>query len=148
MDREIKLRRIARRETYTIGKMFLDTVFFCNTLEDRDRFFFGEKKVKGSTAIPAGRYEIDLNTVSPRFGGKAFYKETCEGRLPKVKNVPHFDGVLIHCGNKEDDTDGCILVGENKVVGQVINSKATFRKLAPYFNDARKKGDRVFITIE
>lgn len=148
MDKEIKVKRIARRETYTIGKMYVEGALFCNTLEDRDRFHFGEKKVKGQTAIPAGRYEVDLNTVSPRFGGNAFYRETVGGRLPRLKNVPQFEGVLIHCGNTAKDTDGCILVGENKVVGQVINSRATFRRLAPFFNAARKNGDRVFITIE
>lgn len=144
----IELKRIARKETYTIGKMYVNGAFFCDTLEDRDRFHFGEKKVKGATAIPAGRYRVDLNTKSPRFGGKAFYKEVCDGFLPRLVNVPHFDGVLIHCGNTEADTEGCILVGKNSVVGKVLNSRFTFANLMTrYLNKARETGEEVYINI-
>lgn len=146
---ELRLNRIARKDRYTIGRLSVNGAFFCDTLEDRDRFYFGEKKVKGSTAIPAGRYKVDLNTISPRFGNKSFYKEVCGGYLPRLVNVPGFDGVLIHSGNTEADTEGCILVGKNAVVGKVLNSRFTFTNLMTrYLNKARETGEEVYITIE
>ena len=68
----------------------------------------------------------------------------CNGRLPRLLNVPVFDGVLIHIGNTEADTAGCILVGENKVVGKVINSTETFAKVHSILKTAT---DRIYITI-
>ena len=132
----LKLRRIAKKPDYTIGKLYIDGEHFCDTLEDTDRGLIqGQSvdalrrmKIKSSTAIPIGRYKITLSVVSPRFGSRAQYK-SIGGRLPRLLNVPAFEGVLIHIGNTAKDTEGCILVGENKLVGQVINSTATFNRL-------------------
>lgn len=132
----LTLRRIARKPGYTIGKLYIDGEYFCDTLEDTDRGLRqGQSidalrcmKIKGSTAIPIGRYKITLNVVSPRFGSRAQYKRI-GGRLPRLLDVPAFEGVLIHIGNTAKDTEGCILVGENKVIGQVVNSTATFNRL-------------------
>lgn len=109
------LKRIAFRKTYTIGKLYVDGVYFCDTLEDPVRE--GEK-IYGRTAIPAGKYDV-LITMSPRF----------RKMLPLLLNVPGFEGVRIHSGNKADDTEGCILVGINDKPGWVSQSRATMTRL-------------------
>lgn len=134
---EIVLNRKWKKANYTIGTLSIDGKFFCNTLEDTDRGLRDSMSVNEIkalkkphiTAIPTGTYEITLNVVSPRFGSRSFYKEVCNGKVPRLLNVKGFDGVLIHTGNKAEDTDGCILVGQNKAVGQVLNSQTTFREL-------------------
>ena len=152
---EIKVRRIARRDTYTIGKMYVDGAYVCDTLEDKDRGLTSNMsvaqicgvKIKGETAIPTGKYLVDMKTVSPRFGGRPQYL-FCKGRLPRLCNTPGYQGVLIHCGNTGKDTDGCILVGENKAVGKVLNSTATFNRLYLRLAIADKRGEQIWITIE
>lgn len=134
---KITVKRIAKKPTYTIGKLYIDGVYFCDTVEDTDRGLFqGQsldliKKIKipNKTAIPTGTYKLTLNVVSPKYSKKAIYQEICKGRVPRLLDVPGYDGVLIHIGNSADDSSGCILVGQNKVVGKVINSTETFRKL-------------------
>lgn len=125
---KMQLKRIAKRDNYTIGKLYIDGEYFCDTLEDRARDLTKEAKVYGKTAIPEGTYEVTLRVQSPRFSQKRQY-DFCKGYLPRLLNVPSFQGVLIHCGNTAEDTDGCILVGKNTVKGMVTDSTATFRKL-------------------
>lgn len=152
---EIKVKRKWKKEAYTIGKMYIDNEYICDTLEDKDRGLTSSMsvaqicgvKVHGETAIPTGRYLVDMKTVSPRFGGRAQY-QFCKGRLPRLCNTPGYQGVLIHIGNTAKDTDGCILVGENKEKGKVLNSKATFRKLYPILKAADERGEQIWITIE
>lgn len=110
---ELKLVRIAKRPTYTVGKLYVDGMYFCDTLEDAVRIIGenGDGKIKHHTAIPAGRYPVVYN-----------YSQKLKRKLPRLQNVPFFDGILIHRGNTADDTSGCILVGENKIVGKVVNS--------------------------
>lgn len=152
---EVKVKRIAKKEAYTIGKMYVDGAYVCDTLEDKDRGLTSMMsvaqicgvKVHGETAIPTGRYLVDMKTVSPRFGGRAQY-QFCKGRLPRLCNTPGYQGVLIHIGNTAKDTDGCILVGENKEKGKVLNSTATFRKLYPILKTADESGEQIWITIE
>lgn len=139
----IAIKRVALKPTYTIGHLYIDGVFFCDTLEDKvrdldkdGRFDNGEKKVPGETAIPYGTYEV-IWAYSPRF----------KRYTPRLLNVNSFDGILIHAGNTSKDTEGCILVGENKQVGRVINSRKTVNKLYPIIRDACKKGE-VILTIE
>ena len=132
----IRIDRIAKKSTYTIGKLYLNGVYFCDTLEDTDRRLvqgmhlqkIKDRKIKGATAIPKGKYKVTMNVVSPRFSKRATY-QFCQGKLPRLLNVDGYEGVLIHIGNTAKDTEGCILVGQNKVVGQVINSTVTFQKL-------------------
>lgn len=151
---EIELKRIARKEGYTIGRLSVDGARVCDTLEDRDRGLTSRMstaqvcgvKVKGETAIPTGRYLVNMKTVSPRFGGRAQYA-FCKGRLPRLCSVPGFDGVLIHCGNTAKDTEGCVLVGENKAVGKVLNSTATFKRLYEMLKAADERGEKIWITI-
>lgn len=133
---KIKLHRTFKGDSYTIGKLYIDGEYFCDTIEDKDRGLFQnmpleqirEKKIKHQTAIPTGTYKVTLSVQSPRFSQKEQYN-FCKGYLPRLIDVPGFDGILIHNGNKAGDSSGCILVGENKVKGQVINSTATFKNL-------------------
>lgn len=133
---KLTLKRIAKKPTYTIGKLYIDGKYFCDTCEDCDRGLvknmpietIKQKKVYGETAIPAGVYELNLNTVSPKFHTRSWAKQF-NGVVPRLVNVPGFSGVLIHPGNTAKDSLGCILVGENKVVGQVINSQCTWHNL-------------------
>lgn len=144
---EIVLERKWKKPNYTIGILSIDGKRSCETLEDTDRglkdsMSIGQiKSLKKPhiTAIPTGVYEVNLNTVSPKFGSRSFYKEVCKGKVPRLLNVKGFDGILIHAGNKAEDTDGCILVGQNKVVGQVINSQVTFRELYKILSNSKDK---------
>lgn len=138
---KLTLKRIALRPTYTIGKLYIDDAYFCDTLEDtvRDtnksgKFDNGEQKIKGKTAIPYGTYEIKW-TYSPRF----------KKYTPQLMNVPSFEGIRIHAGSTHEDTAGCLLLGENKKVGMVLNSRATIAKFYPIIKDACAKGK---VTIE
>lgn len=141
---KILVKRIAKRPTYTIGKMYLDGKYFCDTLEDTDRNISQStpldtiKKVKlpNNTAIPTGTYKVIVN-VSPKF----------KRLLPRLLNVPGFDGVLIHRGNTDKDTSGCILIGENKVVGRVINSTGYETKLVSILNKAQDNKEGITIEI-
>ena len=148
---EILLKRIAKKSKYTIGKMYIDGQYICDTLEDADRGLnqnmsleeIKNKKVYGETAVPTGTYKVDMNTVSPKFKSRTWAKPY-GGKLPRLVLVPGYDGVLIHPGNKAEDTLGCILVGENKAVGQVLNSQVTFKKVMSILT----KGTNITITIK
>lgn len=128
------LKRLYLKTDYTIGKLYMDGKYFCDTLEDQVRDLTKERKIPGRTAIPAGVYEIVVN-VSPRFKRK----------LPRLLDVPGFDGILIHRGNTAEDTAGCILVGENRERGKVINSTQYEVQLTGILERAQEKGE---ITIE
>ena len=149
---DLYLKRIAKKKTYTIGKLYIDGVYFCDTIEDCDRGLKQtdayaankRKKVQNETAIPTGRYQVTLGVQSERFKKKAQYA-FCNGYLPRLLNVPCFEGILIHIGNTAADSSGCILVGQNKVVGKVINSTQTFLKLYSKLQDAK---GLIFIKIE
>ena len=149
---ELLLKRIAKNITYTIGKLYIDGTYFCDTLEDTDRGLTSKMtineitkvKIPHITAIPTGTYSVSLDVVSPKFSSQSFYKNLCGGKVPRLLNVPGYNGVLIHAGNQAADTDGCILVGQNKVVGQVINSKQTFTK----FYTKIKAATSIHLTIQ
>lgn len=113
---KIVLKRIFEGKQYTIGQMYINGEYFCDTLEDVVRP--AGEKVYGQTAIPDGTYEVFL-TVSKRF----------KKLMPLLLKVPNFTGVRIHSGNTAADTDGCILVGKNKEKGKVLESRAVFTKL-------------------
>ena len=123
---ELKVKRLFKKSEYTIGKMYIDGKYFCDTVEDTDRDISCNMplpiikgvKVYGQTAIPTGTYNVSL-TYSPKF----------RKVLPLIENVKGFDGVRIHSGNTAADSLGCIIVGENKIKGGVINSRATMEKL-------------------
>ena len=150
---KLLLKRIAKKPAYTIGKLYIDGQYFCDTIEDKDRGLTQNMssdaikriKVANQTAIPIGTYKITLGTVSPRFGSKDFYKKNANGgKLPRLLSVPGFDGVLMHCGNTAEDSSGCVIVGRNKAVGKVLESKETFIKLYKTLQSAK---DEITITI-
>ena len=153
---ELKLKRIAKKNGYTIGRLSIDGKYFSDTLEDVDRGLdssmsldvLKRKKLAHITAIPTGRYQVIMNVVSPRLSKSNFYKQYGGGRVPRLLNVPAFEGILIHCGNTAKDTDGCILVGKNSKVGMVLDSKITYSKLYPLLEAAYKRKERIFITVE
>lgn len=148
---KLLLKRIAKMEKYTIGKLYIDGKYFSDTLEDTDRNLtstmskdeIAKVKVYGKTAIPTGTYVVDMNTVSPKFG-KRSWAQPYEGKVPRLQDVPGYEGVLIHPGNTADDTSGCILVGRNKVKGQVVESQNTFHSLM----NILKRDNDITITIE
>ena len=140
---ELLLERKYCKEEYTIGRLSLNGVFFCNTLEDKVRdinkngtFDCGEFKIKGHTAIPYGEYEIKV-TYSPKF----------KRELPLLLNVKHFEGIRIHRGNSKKDTEGCILPGENKEKGKVLNSTKYELELTKLIKESNNKGEKVTIKI-
>lgn len=142
---QILIQRHALKEGYTIGRMEINGQYFCDTLEDTDRGLSEEmseaeiaaRKVKGATAIPIGTYRIDMQTRSPRFGRV----------LPRLVSVKGYAGVLIHSGNTAADTEGCILVGENRERGKVLNSGATLERLLVFLRAAQAEGEEIELTI-
>ena len=140
---ELLLKRKFLGKSYTVGALFIDGKYFCDTLEDRvvdrDRsgqFEGDEKKIAGKSAIPYGEYKVIVNR-SPKF----------KRELPRLLDVPHFEGILIHRGNTQQDTGGCILVGENRIKGKVINSTIYENKLTALCHLAQLKGERIIIEI-
>lgn len=147
----ILVKRVAKESTYTIGKLYINDQYICDTLEDTDRHIttdtpidtIKEIKVYGKTAIPLGTYKVNMNTVSPKFKDRS-WALSYNGCVPRLENVPGFEGVLIHPGNTDKDTLGCILVGNNTIKGQVTNSQNTFHILMKEL----QKFDELFITIQ
>lgn len=124
---KLTLKRKFKGRTYTIGDLFIDGLFFCNTIEDKVRPLTPKcpdtlkgisctckEKVYAQTAIPAGAYKVSM-TYSPRF----------RRTLPYLHDVPHFLGILIHSGNTAENSAGCIIVGINSVKGKVLESRKT-----------------------
>ena len=147
---ELILERISKRKTYTIGRLsILEEVideystgtaerYFCDTLEPTWRDYKnGAYKVKGRSAIPEGRYAVVIS-FSPKF----------KQWLPILLGVPKFDGIRIHAGNTAADTEGCILVGKNKLVGQVVDSRIWLHRLKQKIVEAKGRGEPVWITIQ
>ena len=151
----LKIERKWKKATYTIGKLYVDGVYFCNTLEDKDRGLkqtdnisvIRRIKVFGETAIPTGTYNVQMNIISPKYAGISWYQRTCRGRMPRLENVPGFEGILIHPGNNATDTLGCILVGKNTLVGQLTSSRDTFAALYKKMRAAHERGEKVTIEI-
>lgn len=149
---KLRVKSIAQKEAYTVGRLEMlqggEWVRICDTLEDKVRDLTKEAKVAGQTAIPAGVYKVSLDIVSPKYSKVDFYVKNCNGgRVPRLLDVPGFSGILVHAGNTAADTAGCILVGENKIRGQVVNSKNTFLRVHALMREAYLAGDPITIEI-
>jgi hypothetical protein len=141
---ELKLQRRFSGEGYTIGSLFIDGEYFCDTLEDADRGLtqamsaeeIRKVKVAHETAIPTGVYKVIVN-LSP----------AKKRMLPRLPDVPGFGGILIHRGNTKNDSSGCILVGENKVKGRVINSTVYEKRLVEILSETQERGEEIKIAV-
>ena len=157
MDKvELVIRRIAAKADYTIGRLYVNGAYFCDTLENTDRGLdksmpleeLTRKKVYGSTAIPTGTYRVTMRRKSPKFSRIDYYRNFCDGFMPRLLQVPGFEGVLIHRGNGEEATEGCLLVGENTSPGGLSDSKRNWEKLMrDYLLPAKESGIPITITI-
>ena len=152
---ELVLKRIAKRNGYTIGRLYLSAENieeeergFCDTLEPpclemktampMEAVLRSKKKCERLKpfAIPEGRYAVVIS-YSPKF----------KQWLPILLGVPMFKGIRIHAGNTVEDTQGCILVGENKEKGKVINSRLWLKRLKEKIVEAKERGEAVWMTI-
>jgi len=140
---KLRVERYKSTPNATLGKLFIDDKFECYTLEDE----FRAVKVRGETRIPAGTYKLALRKEG---GHNAKYAE----RFPDihkgmihVTNVPNFQFILWHIGNTEKDTDGCLLVGEERDEEKMTISRSTvaYRKMYPRVAEAIEAGD-TFVT--
>ena len=150
---ELILERIEKRKTYTIGRLYIqrrvddeylagtENQYFCDTLEPTWRdYAHGAYKVKGRSAIPEGRYAVVISW-SPKF----------KQWLPILLGGPEFNkqwqGIRIHAGNTAKDTQGCILVGRNQRVGEVLDSRKWLYELKQKIVEAKAKDEAVWLTI-
>lgn len=153
---ELVVDRKWKKQSYTISNLLINGKVFCQVIEDTDRGLkdsMSNEQIKslkkyGITAIPSGTYEITLDVFSAKFGSQSFYQEVCKGKLPRLLNVKGFEGILIHCGNTEKDSAGCLIVGMNLEKGKVLKSQETFRKLYKVLNEAKLRGEDIQITIK
>lgn len=149
---ELKIIRKWKKDRYTIGVLSIDGQYQCETLEDTDRGLkdtmdeieIKKRKVAGRTAIPAGRYKV-IFSYSPKFG-KCFY--AINSMIPLLLGVKGFSSIRIHAGNDEDDTEGCILLGENKAKGKVLYSAKTCERVFRKMWTAYSYGSPIWLTIE
>jgi len=145
-----------KKDTYTIGNLYINGKLFCNTLEDKDRGLkqtdplstIKAKKVYAETAIPTGKYTVTMNVTSPKYSAVKWYWDLCKGKMPRLLSVKGFEGVLIHPGNTALDSAGCLLVGKNTVKGKLTQSKDTFAKLYKLMKAAADKGEIIELEIK
>ena len=158
MSMELVVDRKWKKQSYTISNLTIDGKWFCNVLEDKDRNLdssmsiakIKELKRPSITAIPKGTYEITLDVISPKYCTNSFYKQVCNGKVPRLLNVKGFEGILIHVGDGPRGADlssGCLLCGYNKVKGQLRDGKEVFKKLYSLLKEAKSRGEKITIKI-
>ena len=145
---KLRIRRVALKDTYTIGKLEKkvegEYERICDVLEDAVR---DGEKIYGKTAIPYGKYEIDMNSISPTFKNRAWAKKY-KGIVPLLKDVPNFSGVRIHPANSADELLGCLATGLNTSVGRVTSSTAMYYHLMDdYLIPAKERGEAITLEI-
>ena len=159
---KLLLKRIARKNTYTIGHLYMHDkqngqwVKLCDTIEDKDRQLdqsmseanIAKLKVKHQTAIPTGTYKVVMNVVSGTFVKKQKYKDFCGGKMPRLSYVKGFSGILMHAGIDQNSSSGCIILGENKQVGKVINSWETFKRVYKLLKAAADRSEAITLIIQ
>lgn len=152
---KLLLDRAWQKDTYTISRLFVDGKRFYEALEDRDRGLkqtdslehILKVKVPGETAIPSGIYEITIDVVSQKYKAVKWYKDLCGGRMPRLLNVPGYDGILIHPLTSALDSRGCIGVGRNTIKGKLTSSRDTFKALYKMMEEAADRGEKITIEI-
>lgn len=152
---ELVVDRKWKKDSYTIGILYINNVRFSETMEDRDRgltdsmtdFEISSKKVYGETAIPKGTYELQM-TYSPKFAGRVWGRRY-QGKTPQIMNVKDFSGIRIHPLNTAQDSLGCIGVGRNLEKGKILKSTEYYYKLLDnYILPAIKRNEKITITIK
>lgn len=155
---KILVERIFTCPTYTIGKLYVDGKYICDTLEDTDRGLTDNMtveeikkiKVQDETAIPLGTYNLTMNVKSPKYSNFTKYKwaKKYDGYLPRLENVKSFEGILAHIGNLPGNSSGCLLTGYNTEKGKVTNSTKAFTELMDvYLVPAKERKEKITITI-
>jgi len=134
---EIIIKRIAKKADYTIGVMKINGSNVCDTLEPHCIDWSKDKKVKGKTAIPEGRYRVKMS-MSRKFGK----------HMPYLMDVPNFNGVMIHQGNTPKNTQGCIIVGYNTIRGLVLKSRQAMEKIEEYLDTAAETKQEIWCVIK
>ena len=157
LDRKYKNCKFGGR-VYCIGKMYVDGVYVCDTIEDKDwgwdasttmtEIALTKHKNKSMTAIPRGTYKIRMDRVSPKFNRYQYYHNFCGGKVPYLCNVRGFEGILIHMGTSERSSAGCIIVGYNTIKGQVTQSQKAFESLYKLLLHAKEHNEDITITIK
>lgn len=127
---KLHLKRTFLGSKYTIGRLTIDDVYFCDTLEDVER----EVKIPKETCIPRGTYKVAMD-FSMRF----------QELMPHILDVPNFEGIRIHAGNTAADTEGCILLGTNSKPGMVTNSRVIFNS---FYTRLKNATDEITIEID
>lgn len=130
------LKRTNKQPEYTQGELYIDNKYFCDTLEPTDRglkkddptSLIKQVKVPSKTAIPTGLYKISYEIKSTKYSQIKYYKDFCDGKMPRLLDVPCWDGVLVHPLNRVEETQGCIGVGKWDK-DHLINSRITWEKL-------------------
>lgn len=159
---EIVVDRKYKKGTYTISNLTIDGKWVCNIIEDKDRGLhkgmslaqIKSIKVKSETAIPSGRYRVTMKVTSPKFSQKQYYWNFCKGKLPRVLDVPGFDGILFHAGNLTTGratagmSAGCLLTGLNTVKGALTQTKEYFEKVYKMMLAADNRGEEIWVTIQ
>src|SRR5574344_363129 len=133
---EIVIKRIAKKEGDTIGHLSINDRRVCDTLEPHCIDWQKERKVEGRTAIPEGRYRVEVR-----------YSRRFERQLPFLLDVPHFEGIMIHQGNTPSNTKGCILVGHNTIRGLVLKSRQAMEKMMEQIRNAKRSGQEVWCEV-
>lgn len=153
---KIELVRIYNCPTYCIGKIYINGDYQCDCIEDTDRGLdqswplskIKAKKVYKMTAIPTGTYKLTMNAQSPKFSQYEYYRKYCKGYMPRILDVPGYDGILIHCGSSANSSAGCLIVGYNTIKGKVTDSRKAWEKLMKqYLLPAKVLDEKITITI-
>lgn len=130
---------------YTIGYIYADRKKLCNTLEDTCRD--GGTKIPKETCIPTNGCTINGKTAPQRYPIYLTYSPKYKRIMPLIDRVPDFQGIRIHAGNTNKDTEGCLLCGENKEVGKVLNSTYWTKVVTDLITKANNEGKKIYITF-
>ena len=148
--------RIFNGKDYCISHIYVNGEYVCDAVEDVDRGLdqkmplaeIRKRKVYRMTAIPTGTYKLTMTVLSPKFAQIDYYKRYCKGYMPRLLDVPGYDGILIHRGSSANSSAGCVIVGYNTIKGKVTDSQKAWEKLMKkYLMPAKVLGESITYTI-